>query len=175
MLFRIWHGNKAWENIDLQELDQVERFIFLGDYFDSKNGVHQVQQEAENFMSIVSFAHENQNVDLLIGNHDLHYIGGSRCKGHQAEVEGLIRDTLLSLISSRQLKCTASWGRYICSHAGISRVWLQMMRYQEVEEINSVFRCDCLSVDFSSYARHFKDNIGIVSTKPSVDTPQSST
>lgn len=33
------HGSSAWREVVNQEIQQVDRFVFLGDYFDSKDGL----------------------------------------------------------------------------------------------------------------------------------------
>lgn len=154
------HGSSAWREVVNQEIQQVDRFVFLGDYFDSKDGLPNLQEEAGNFREIVHFAQKHQAVDLLIGNHDLQYIGGAKCSGYQPELGPLVNNTLQELVSSGQLKCTAQWGRYLFSHAGLSRVWMKLMRYDAVEVINREFQANSLSLDFSPYAREMNDYSG---------------
>ncbi len=154
------HGSSAWKELVHREMQQVDRFVFLGDYFDRKDRLPDVEEEVDNFRAIVHFAREHQFVDLLIGNHDLQYIGGAQCTGYQPRLEPLVSDTLRELIGLGLIKCTAKWEPYLFSHAGLSRVWMKLMRYDTIEAINRAFRENCLSVDFSPYALEMNDYSG---------------
>ena len=62
------HGHDSWKQIIEQE-QNADRFIFVGDYFDSFTvpGATQVQ----NFQDIIEFKETNgKETILLIGNHD---------------------------------------------------------------------------------------------------------
>lgn len=154
------HGSSAWKEVVRREKQRVDRFVFLGDYFDSKDHRPNAEEEAGNFREIIHLVREHQAVDLLIGNHDLQYIGGAQCTGYQPELVLLVGDTLRELIGLGQIRCTAEWGHYLFSHAGLSRVWMKLMRYDTLEAINQAFLEDCLSVDFSPYALEMNDYSG---------------
>ena len=68
------HGRDTWKQIIAQEPDAY-RIVFLGDYFDSFDikGVEQLH----NFNEIIKFKQEtHQDVIMLFGNHDYHYMPG---------------------------------------------------------------------------------------------------
>ena len=81
------HGSSSWQNIVDYEFENVDHFIFLGDYFDDKSGIADAEMQIDNFLSIVDFADDYGTVDLLIGNHDLQYIGGARCSDFDSRSE----------------------------------------------------------------------------------------
>ena len=63
------HGKDIWKRILNQET--FDRVIFMGDYFDSFHILPQTQ--IDNFKDLVEF-YSNNDVVLLIGNHDYHYL-----------------------------------------------------------------------------------------------------
>ena len=76
------HGHDSWKQIISQEQD-ADRFIFVGDYFDSFTipGATQIQ----NFQDIIEFKETGgKSVILLIGNHDYHYLPELEKTEHQA-------------------------------------------------------------------------------------------
>lgn len=65
------HGRKIWEDIVVK--NDYDVVVFMGDYFDSKEGISAADQIA-NFKNILAFKKENpEKVKLLFGNHDFHY------------------------------------------------------------------------------------------------------
>lgn len=68
------HGRTFWTKV-INEVDNFDRIIFLGDYLDQYNFEQISSTEAiENFKRIIEFKKENEdNVILLLGNHDLPY------------------------------------------------------------------------------------------------------
>jgi predicted phosphodiesterase len=70
------HGRSKWKNIVEKEKD-ADKIIFIGDYFDAKDGGYSANRQIENFKEIVEFKRNNPDkVILLIGNHDFHYLKG---------------------------------------------------------------------------------------------------
>ncbi len=67
------HGRSIWKNI-IDKEKEFDKVVFVGDYFDSK--IYSAQEQIDNFLNIIDFKQsirEDQEVILLIGNHDLHY------------------------------------------------------------------------------------------------------
>lgn len=68
------HGRTFWKNAVKD--NENEDIIFLGDYLDTYYWEGITNQEAiDNFIEIIKFKEEHMNnVTLLVGNHDWHYI-----------------------------------------------------------------------------------------------------
>jgi metallophosphoesterase superfamily enzyme len=65
------HGHDSWKQIIEQEQD-ADRIIFVGDYFDSFTIPGLIQ--CENFQDIIEFKKtSDKEVVLLVGNHDYNY------------------------------------------------------------------------------------------------------
>ena len=118
------HGRTIWKQIVEKEQD-ADRIIFVGDYFDSPDisGVEQLH----NFLEIVNFKkNSNKEVVLLFGNHDYHYMPGYTANGYSGYQAGLayqFRDAINSNLDHFRMAYT--FDDILCSHAGISYVWLK--------------------------------------------------
>ena len=65
------HGRNVWKEVVDKEIDNTDLFIFLGDYFTSREGISEYEQIL-NFTDIVAFKQEYPDkVYLLRGNHDM--------------------------------------------------------------------------------------------------------
>lgn len=143
------HGSTLWEKIVDREYDNVDRFIFLGDYMDDKYEQSLPSQQVENLEHIVEFKEEFQSVDLLIGNHDLQYIGGVRCAPYYNFITySLSKGYFTSLIEKGMIQVIAQYGNYLFSHAGLSSVWMKEKGINNESEINPRFKANPLLIDF---------------------------
>ena len=117
------HGRPYWKQIIEQEQD-ADRFIFVGDYFDSFTvpGIEQIN----NFLDIIEFKKStDKEVILLIGNHDYHYLPGiedSGTSGYQTLMAPSIKIVLGD--NKEHLQLVYQMGEFLFSHAGISSEWL---------------------------------------------------
>lgn len=143
------HGSTLWETIVDKEYENVDRFIFLGDYLDDKYQQSSPSQQVENLEHIVEFKEEFQSVDLLIGNHDLQYVGGVRCAPYYDFMTyALSKGYLTSLITKGILQAIAQYDNYLFSHAGLSSAWMKEKGIDNVLDINPRFKASPLLVDF---------------------------
>ena len=143
------HGSTLWETIVDREYENVDRFIFLGDYMDDKYQQSSPSQQVENLEHIVEFKEEFQSVDLLIGNHDLQYVGGVRCAPYyNFMTNALSKGYFVSLIEKGILQAIAQYDNYLFSHAGLSSVWMKGKGIRSKSEINQRFKENPLLVDF---------------------------
>lgn len=124
------HGRNNWKAIAEKELATCDKFVFIGDYFDSHDEKSSGDKQIENFNEILELKKANPDkVVLLTGNHDYHYIRGigETYSGYQAGyalqigeiVEQAIRDGLM------QMAFTADGFFY--SHAGLTKTWTSML------------------------------------------------
>jgi predicted MPP superfamily phosphohydrolase len=148
------HGHDSWKQIIEQE-QNADRFVFVGDYFDSFTVPGLVQ--CQNFQDIIEFkTTTDKEVILLIGNHDYHYfaeIGDSNTSGYQSRMA----PTIQHLITTNRdyLQMAYQFDEYLFSHAGISSKFLDSVFGNDgwkietmVEQINELFKYKPLSFQF---------------------------
>jgi UDP-2,3-diacylglucosamine pyrophosphatase LpxH len=117
------HGCDSWKQIVNQE-QNADRFVFVGDYFDSFTIPGLVQ--CQNFQDIIEFKKQSKvPVILLIGNHDFHYypeIGENGTSGYQARMA----PTIQHLINTNRdhLQMAYQFDDVLVTHAGVSSEWL---------------------------------------------------
>jgi hypothetical protein len=117
------HGRNLWKQITEQEQD-ADRFIFVGDYFDSFTipGVKQM----DNFLDIIEFKKStDKEAILLLGNHDYHYYPGvdeTSTSGYQTTMAPTFKIMFDSC--KEHLQIAYQFDDFVCSHAGLSSVWL---------------------------------------------------
>ena len=134
------HGRTIWKDIVEKELP--DRTVFLGDYVSTHDDIS-TDQQIDNFMDILVAKEEHpQKYVLLRGNHDLQHLGYS-----WADCSGLNRIVQLYMSEHdiRERFLTASQWVYemkigeelvVCSHAGISKVWMEQNNIQTPSDIN---------------------------------------
>ena len=121
------HGRDFWEKV--LEISNPEKymFIFLGDYLDPypDEGITKGNAFLE-FMKIIEFKKKYpNNVILLIGNHDYHYINlnSDRCsrfdRKNMSMYHGIFNE------NKQLFQLTYTDDDYLYSHAGISDAWLR--------------------------------------------------
>ncbi len=145
------HGRNIWKDIIKKETP--DRVIFIGDYFDSFNipAVSQIQ----NFKDIIKYK-ENTDIEvvMLIGNHDHHYLSNETYSGFQPVVKWDIQDLLTK--NMNHLQVGYSFDDILCSHAGVSPVWMDDMFGWDgwssdnlVQLINDLYKYKPRSFNFS--------------------------
>ncbi len=142
------HGSDRWRAIVEQEKDRAIHFVFLGDYFDDKAGIISPEEQWANFQEICDFQNTTPNVVLLIGNHDLQYIGGVRCREYSLKLASLVVNQLMEVIRDGRMQVCVQYGEYLFSHAGISTVWMRNNGFKTWRDVNKAFWISPLCVDF---------------------------
>lgn len=121
------HGRSFWR--DAVKRNPDGRFIFLGDYLDPYPDEGYTDEDAfQSLEDIISFKKEHpDNVTLLWGNHDLHYlypeIMGSRYDIDHAERNAHMFWDNQSLFQMAY-EVNAGGKHFLFSHAGIGRQWI---------------------------------------------------
>jgi len=115
------HGRTTWKDIVNKEKD-FDKFIFIGDYFDSFDipGDKQI----ENFLDIIEFKKSNiDKVIVMIGNHDYHYMDpcDGRYSGYQDARSWQIMEVLKSNMEHLQM-CYVH-DNIVFTHAGLTKTW----------------------------------------------------
>lgn len=160
------HGRTVWKNI--LEKEQPQQVIFLGDYVGSHDNIP-AQQQIDNLEAILSLKEERpDDIILLRGNHDLQHLGywWAECSNLSHKVQNYMAtdEYRQRFLSSTQWIHEFSCGgqKIICSHAGVSAVWLSNTGIGTVERINS---CKP-SENFSFRPGRFSDHNGESCTQP---------
>ena len=159
------HGRTCWKDI-LASLDW-DKAVFLGDYFDSKDGISATKQ-LKNFREILRFKKENpEKVVLLLGNHDFHYLTAAKedYSGYQYQASERINRVLQPAVDKGLIQIAVLFGDYLFSHAGVTQTWMNAQGYK-VDECPDVFinrrfaeESGCLRFTMGENSSPFGDDI----------------
>ena len=120
------HGRNSWKQI-VNDNPSAKTVIFFGDYFDSKDKISGTTQ-IDNFLEIIDFkkgASKNIKVVLLFGNHDYHYMPWHSREPYSGFQKSYARKIQKLLVENfHDFKMSYSFENVLCSHAGISSIWL---------------------------------------------------
>lgn len=135
------HGRTVWKDIVRENYD-ADRFVFLGDYFTSREGISE-EDQITNFTDLVNFADfENAmtpgRVILLRGNHDMEALGyewASCCPWFMSDHyhNDLTRQWFLD-----HTQWVFVEDGIVYSHAGVTKTWMERNRLTELEQINDL-------------------------------------
>lgn len=143
------HGRTFWK-------EAVARFphipvIFLGDYLDPYwNYIEKInrREAIENFKEILDYTHRNaDNVTLLLGNHDIHYLTpdldcSRKDERNALEIERIYEDNMELFKMAACMKTDK--GEVLLSHAGILPGWLDL-RMPDVRKDDCQSICNALN------------------------------
>jgi hypothetical protein len=131
------HGRINWKEIANLELNQCDRFIFVGDYFDSHDKGSNGKSQIDNFKEIVQLKLDNlKKVVLLIGNHDFHYIKsvGETYSGFQSTYALEIEELVEKVIKERLVQIAHIEDGFLFSHAGLTKTWVNgLIRFNSAD------------------------------------------
>ncbi len=136
------HGRSLWKNIVQQHPN--DEIVFVGDYFDSKEYIS-AHTQIQNFNEIAAFKKANpERVTLLFGNHDFHYLpeAGERYSGYQYFYATDIYEALKPALDKKLLCICFQKGKYLISHAGLTRTWCRKYKIplrNPAEAVNRLF------------------------------------
>jgi len=148
------HGRSKWKEIVVREKD-ADKIIFIGDYFDAKDGGYSANRQIENFKEIVELKRNNPDkVILLIGNHDFHYLDGvnEEYSSYQFGYAKDINSVLQPEVDEGLLQMCYKSGKYFFSHAGLTNTWADnndIDRDNLEDSVNDLFRTDITKFRFT--------------------------
>lgn len=119
------HGRLNWKDIVEKELESSDKFIFIGDYFDTHYD-ETPEQQLSNFNDIVAFKKANMDkVILLVGNHDFHYLSGvnESYSGYQHSWSKNFNESLESALAEGLMQMCYVYDKYVFTHAGVTNTW----------------------------------------------------
>ena len=120
------HGRSIWREI-VSDNSDADLFIFLGDYFDSRENIDALSQ-ITNFRDIMEFKRNNPGkVITLLGNHDFHYTSGciGSYTGFDYSTYYNMRLELDGLIKEGELLIAHQIGGYLFTHAGVTKTFCE--------------------------------------------------
>lgn len=138
------HGHDTWkEIINTNTFDKV---VFIGDYLDSRT--RSCEEQLSNFLDILKYKKDDLNdVILLIGNHELHYLDGidSTYSGHNYGYSFSFNSVLENALKDNLLQMAYKDGQYLFTHAGVSETWcldngINYTTDYIADEINELFK-----------------------------------
>lgn len=116
------HGRTNWQKIPLDNYDKI---VFLGDYFDPY-GLYTTEQLIDNFQEIMFLkARFPDKIITLFGNHDLSYVNEfvNHCR-FRPDVYDLMCDNFRELVYKDKLSLCCFIDNFIFSHAGFTKTWV---------------------------------------------------
>lgn len=120
------HGHSSWKQIVKKERSDTDKFIFMGDYFDSKTIL--AQKQKDNFRDILIFKQLNMDVVvLLFGNHSFHYLRTSKKQytGYQGLHAIDISELLHDALNEDLLQMCYKMDSFLFTHAGVTKTWCE--------------------------------------------------
>ena len=116
------HGSDRWIQI-IKDNPQVEQWIFLGDYVDSK--IFSNVEILHNLKEIITYKEEHPQTILLIGNHDFQYMFGQMGLFKATGFSVAMYNDYYDLFSKHRDKFQFAYqiDNYLFSHAGVSMKW----------------------------------------------------
>lgn len=148
------HGRDNWKKIIENNINYVDKIVFIGDYFDSFDILPIIQ--IHNFKEIVELKKQYPDkVVLLLGNHDYHYFGYTRRK--YSGFNEIFRYDIYDILNINRefLQLCYLNNKRLFSHAGVSKFWLKLANidYKDInnleKNINDVFLNNPEWLDFA--------------------------
>ncbi len=119
------HGKSFWKHaVNDPQFSLAEKVVFIGDYVDS----YDLSDEKiyANLIEIIAFRKNHADkVELLLGNHDIHYLfyPNYRCSGFRPAMQHDLSKLFQENISI--FKAAFQVNNNLWSHAGVSNGWLE--------------------------------------------------
>ncbi len=116
------HGRSTWKLIT--HLENADRIIFVGDYFDSFD--IKTEEQLNNFLDIIEYKKSSgKEVIMLIGNHDHHYfpeISDTGTSGYQRVGKYQIEPIIDA--NREHLQIAYQMDEFLFTHAGVSSIFM---------------------------------------------------
>lgn len=123
------HGSAHWKKNVADNIEKVDRCIFLGDYISSFNENERGIYANNNLKEIIQFkktAPHPENVTLLIGNHDLahcffNHANNPYISGYEHKSCQMFNETFQ--MNKDCFQIAVKLDNWVLSHAGFSKTW----------------------------------------------------
>lgn len=120
------HGRVIWKDIVDQEIMSADKFIMIGDYFDTHGGGVSGNKQIVNFKELLQLKREYPDkIVLLFGNHDFHYIKGigETYSGYQSSYAIDIGAAIGDAITEGLVQMCYKYENFVFTHAGVTMTW----------------------------------------------------
>lgn len=121
------HGRKFWRNPVQKHLNDPDtHIVFLGDYLDPYRDIDNITAEEafEEFKELIATVKNSNNVTLLIGNHDYHYLGKFvQFSGCRKDMERKYDIATIFSDNKSLFKIAYEYDKYLFTHAGVILDW----------------------------------------------------
>lgn len=159
------HGRNCWKKIIDENINKVDLFIFLGDYFTSREGISE-EDQFNNFKEIVEYKEMfPDQIILLRGNHDMEACGYYWAECYPSYRESYIEDRFEWFLENTQWCIQID--NILFSHAGITKRWFEDMKkkYPEIMCFDDINKIEPNEM-FGFRANRFSDRYGDSETQP---------
>jgi hypothetical protein len=154
------HGRVNWKEIVAKEA-AADKILFIGDYFDTHHAGVSGNKQLVNFKEILAFKREHpEQVVMLFGNHDFHYLRGMSAKGevysgYQGGYAHDFGEAIDDALSDDSMQMCWIHDNFVFTHAGLTKTWCDRVlgteeaRGQELQTlVNDLFKFKPLSFGF---------------------------
>lgn len=147
------HGRSVWRKI-VDDNPDAEKFIFLGDYFDSHEKKYYPSKQVFNFKAILEFQKHigSDKVILLLGNHDYHYMNNRKHYTGYNQITYFDASPLLrENYSNGNIKIIHKESNFLFSHAGITDYWLHNISSScDINKLNDTNTFDLRTLEWNA-------------------------
>ncbi len=147
------HGHDSWKKI-IKDNPDADKIVFIADYIDSFD--IPADKQKKNFKEIIALKKKHKDlVELLIGNHEMHYLRTSHKKyaGYQKYQRYEFEKLLTKAINDGLMKMCYVHDNFLFTHAGVTKTWCQdnNINPNNIEQdINDLFTYKPNSFEFIS-------------------------
>ena len=137
------HGRVNWKEIVAKEA-AADKIVFIGDYFDTHHAGVSGNKQLVNFKEILAFKREHpEQVVMLFGNHDFHYLRGMSAKGevysgYQGGYAHDFGEAIDDALSDDSVQMCWVYDKYVFSHAGITKTWINGVLWDDLSSPQSL-------------------------------------
>ena len=156
------HGRLKWKEI-LEKNKDADKVIFIGDYFDVRNGGVSGMRQITIFKEILALKEaEPEKFILLFGNHDFHYLRniGENYSGYQAALAIDIGEAIHEALDKQLLQMCHLQGEFFFSHAGLTKTWCERYLGTATPDLNVLEQSVNDLFKFQPNSFKFSPNIG---------------
>lgn len=141
------HGSPKWKALKTKKFDKI---IFLGDYFDSREGITFFEQ-IDNFKEIMEWRKSDPRVITLVGNHDYHYF--KEVRSHYSGYQFHMAVDITEVVETYRhlLDVVHIEDKYLFSHAGVTKTWLNSLNMRSATQINDFFKVHPGILEFNGH------------------------